>query len=89
MSLPPDLTMEDFRNLVETLQRAISEMSSLAERIDALEKANAASYEAAVALKDSQQQLYEAQRAQQEVNRLMKQSLDDLLVVMGRKTTVH
>lgn len=87
--LPPDVTMEDFRNLVETLQRAITEMSGLAARIDALEKANAASYEAAVALKDSQQQLYEAQRAQQEVNRLMKQSLDDLLAVMGRKTTVH
>lgn len=87
--MPPEISLDDFRSLVDMLQKALHEMSALAERIDALEKANAASYEAAVALKDSQQQLYEAQKAQQEVNRLMKQSLDELLAAMGHSRTIH
>ena len=83
MPLPPEITLEDFRSLVNTVQSAIHELGELARRVEALEQANAASYEAAVALKDSQQQLYEAQRSQQEVNRLMKQSLDRLMAALG------
>jgi len=83
MALPPEITIEDLRNLVNMVQAAIHELRDLAQRVDALEKANEASYEAAVALKDNQRELYEAQKSQQEVNKLMKQSLDRLLEALG------
>lgn len=79
MSLPPGITFEDFRRLVEMLQTAIQQMSDLANRVRALEEANDAHLTAALALKDSQQQLYEAQKAQQEVNTLVKQTLETLM----------
>ena len=74
-SIPPEITFADFRQLVEMLQTTISGMAGLADRIRALEEANQASYAAALALKDNQQQLFDAQKAQQEVNALLKQSL--------------
>jgi DNA-binding ferritin-like protein len=83
MSLPPEISLDDFRQLVEMLQTAIGGMSHLAERIKALEEANEASYAAALALKDNQQQLFEAQKAQQEVNNILKDSLDKLLLAIG------
>ncbi len=83
MPLPPEISLEDFRHLVEMLQTAIAGMSNLAERVKALEEANEASYAAALALKDNQQQLYEAQKAQQEVNNILKESLDKLLLAIG------
>jgi len=83
MSMPPEISLDDFRQLVEMLQTAISGMSHLAERVRALEEANEASYAAALALKDNQQQLFEAQKAQQEVNNLLKDSLDKLLLAIG------
>jgi predicted RNA-binding Zn ribbon-like protein len=84
MSLPPEINLDDFRQLVEMLQTAISGMSNLAERVRALEEANEASYAAALALKDNQQQLFEAQKAQQEVNTILKDSLDKLLMAIGQ-----
>jgi hypothetical protein len=84
MSLPPGITFEDFRRLVEMLQTTIQGMADLANRIKALEEANDAHLTAALALKDSQQQLYEAQKAQQEVNLLVKQTLDTLMRAMGQ-----
>ena len=89
MSLPPEITFEDFRQLVEMLKSAIEGMAGLADRIKALEDANQASYAAAVALKENQQQLFEAQKAQQEVNSLLKQSLDQLLAAMGSNRMVQ
>jgi predicted RNA-binding Zn ribbon-like protein len=86
MSLPPEITLQDFRQLVELLQTAIAGMAGLADRVAALEEANQAHYAAAVALKENQQQLFEAQKAQQEVNALLKQSLDQLLQAVGRPT---
>jgi hypothetical protein len=83
MSMPPEISLDDFRQLVEMLQTAIGGMSNLAERVRALEEANEASYAAALALKDNQQQLFEAQKAQQEVNTLLKDSLDKLLLAIG------
>ena len=83
MSMPPEISLDDFRQLVEMLQTAISGMSNLAERVKALEEANEASYAAALALKDNQQQLFEAQKAQQEVNNILKDSLDKLLMAIG------
>jgi hypothetical protein len=53
MAISPEITFEDFRRLVETLQTAIAGMSSLAERVKVLEDANNASYAAALALKKS------------------------------------
>lgn len=81
--MPPEISLDDFRQLVEMLQTAISGMSNLAERVKALEEANEASYAAALALKDNQQQLFEAQKAQQEVNNILKDSLDKLLMAIG------
>ena len=78
MAISPEITFEDFRRLVETVQAAIAGMSSLADRVKALEDANNASYAAAVALKENQQQLFEAQKAQQQVNELLKKSMDQL-----------
>ena len=87
--MPPEITFADFRQLVEMLQTAIAGMSDLADRVRALEEANQASYTAAVALKENQQQLFEAQKAQQEVNSLLKQSLDKLLAAMNTNPRVH
>ena len=81
--MPPEISLDDFRQLVEMLQTAISGMSNLAERVRALEEANEASYAAALALKDNQLQLFEAQKAQQEVNNILKDSLDKLLLAIG------
>jgi hypothetical protein len=89
MPLPPDITIDDFRKLVEMLQTTIGGMSELADRVKALEDANQASYAAAVALKENQQQLFDAQKAQQEVNMLLKQSLDKLLAAMNTGRTVQ
>lgn len=91
MSLPPGITFEDFRRLVEMLQVTIQGMSDLANRIKTLEEANDAHLAAALALKDSQQQLFEAQKAQQEVNVMMKQTLDTVLRALGeaRKPTIQ
>jgi hypothetical protein len=88
-SIPPEITFADFRQLVELLQTTIAGMSELAERVRALEEANQAQYTAAVALKDNQQQLFDAQKAQQEVNTLLKQSLDRLLAAMNTNRTVQ
>ena len=87
--MPPEITFADFRQLVEMLQTAIASMSDLADRVRALEEANQASYTAAVALKENQLQLFEAQKAQQEVNTLLKQSLDRLLAAMNTNPRVH
>ena len=89
MSLPPEITIADFRQLVEMLQTTIAGMSDLADRVRSLEEANQASYTAALALKDNQQQLFDAQKAQQEVNHLLKQSLDKLLAAMSTNRTVQ
>lgn len=89
MPLPPEITFADFRQLVEMLQTTIAGMSDLADRVRALEDANQASYTAAVALKENQQQLFDAQKAQQEVNTLLKQSLDKLLAAMSTNRTVQ
>lgn len=89
MPLPPEITLADFRQLVEMLQTTIAGMSDLADRVRALEDANQASYTAAVALKENQQQLFDAQKAQQEVNTLLKQSLDKLLAAMSTNRTVQ
>ena len=88
-SIPPEITLADFRQLVEMLQTTISGMSDLADRVRALEEANQASYAAAVALKENQQQLFDAQKAQQEVNALLKQSLDKLLAAMNTGRSVQ
>jgi hypothetical protein len=88
-SIPPEITLADFRQLVEMLQTTISGMSDLADRVRALEDANQASYAAAVALKENQQQLFDAQKAQQEVNTLLKQSLDKLLAAMNTSRSVQ
>jgi predicted RNA-binding Zn ribbon-like protein len=71
------------------LQTTIAGMSALAERVRALEDANQASYNAALALKENQQQLFEAQKSQQDVNALLKQSLDKLLAAIGSNKSVH
>lgn len=84
MSLPPGISLEDFKRLVDALQTAIHQMAELARRVEVLEEANDAHLTAALALKDSQQQLYEAQKAQQEVNQLLRQTLDDLLRSIGK-----
>jgi predicted RNA-binding Zn ribbon-like protein len=89
MALPPEITFDDFRRLVETLQAAIQGMADLAGRVQALEESNQAQYAAALALKENQQQLFEAQKAQQEVNMLLKQSLDQLLRAIGGTTSVQ
>ena len=78
-----EISFEDFRSLVEMLQTAISGMSDLAGRVKALEDANQASYETALALKENQQQLFEMQKGQQEVLSLLKRSLDQLLSAIG------
>jgi len=85
MSLPPEITLEDFQNVVQLLKSAIHEMAELAHRVQILEKANEAHLEAALALKDSQQKFFEAQKAQQEFNTLVKESLDELLHSIGRR----
>ena len=54
--------------------------------VKALEEANEASYTAAVALKDNQQQLFEMQKSQQELLALMKRSLDQLLNAISGNT---
>jgi predicted RNA-binding Zn ribbon-like protein len=89
MAISPEITFEDFRRLVETVQAAIAGMSSLADRVKALEDANNASYAAAVALKENQQQLFEAQKAQQQVNELLKKSMDQLLGAIGNNSTLQ
>lgn len=83
-----EITFEDFRQVVEMLQTAISGMSDLAGRVKALEDANQASYAAAVALKENQQQLFEMQKGQQEVLGLLKRSLDQLLSAIGGNVPV-
>ena len=88
-SIPPEITFADFRQLVEMLQTTIAGMSDLADRVRALEEANQAHYQAAVALKENQLQLFESQKAQQEVNTLLKQSLDKLLAAMGSSRTIQ
>jgi predicted RNA-binding Zn ribbon-like protein len=88
-SIPPEITLADFRQLVEMLQTTITGMSDLADRVRALEEANQASYAAALALKENQQQLFDAQKAQQEVNALLKQSLDKLLAAMSTNRSVQ
>lgn len=88
-SIPPEITFADFRQLVELLQTTITGMSDLADRVRALEEANQASYAAAVALKENQQELFEAQKSQQEVNALLKQSLDRLLAAMNTSRSVQ
>lgn len=87
--MPPEISFEDIRQLVEMLQTTIAGMSALADRVKALEDANQASYAAALALKDNQQQLFEAQKAQQQVNALLKESLDKLLAAIGTNRTVQ
>jgi ABC-type transporter Mla subunit MlaD len=89
MPLPPEISIEDFRRVVEMLQTTIAGMSDLADRVRALEEANQASYNTALALKENQQQLFEAQKAQQDVNTLLKQSLDQLLSVIGNNQSVN
>jgi DNA-binding ferritin-like protein len=89
MPLLPEITFADFRQLVEMLQTTITGMADLADRVRALEEANQASYSAALALKENQQQLFDAQKAQQEVNQLLKQSLDKLLAAMSTNRTVQ
>lgn len=89
MAISPEITFEDFRRLVETLQVAVAGMSSLAERVKALEDANNASYAAALALKENQQQLFEAQKSQQQVNELLKKGLDQLLSAIGSNSTTQ
>ena len=89
MPLPPEISFADFRQLVEMLQTTIAGMSDLADRVRALEEANQASYSAALALKENQQQLFDAQKAQQEVNQLLKHSLDKLLAAMTTNRTVQ
>jgi hypothetical protein len=89
MDLPPEITFEDFRNVVEMLKTAIQGMSDLADRVRALEQANDAHLEAAIALKGSQMKLFEAQKAQQDVNILMKESLDTLLRSIGHRATIQ
>jgi hypothetical protein len=81
--MPSEITFEDFRRVVEMLQTAISGMSDLAGRVKAVEDANQASYEAALALKENQHQLFEMQKSQQEVLALLKRSLDQLLSAIG------
>lgn len=88
MSLP-EISFEDFRRVVEMLQTTISGMAELANRVKALEEANDAHYAAALALRETQQQLFDAYKAQQELNTLMKQSLDTLLRVIGPQGTVN
>jgi hypothetical protein len=83
-----EITFEDFRQVVEMLQTAISGMSDLAGRVKALEDANQASYNATVALKENQQQLFEMQKGQQEVLGLLKRSLDQLLTAIGGNVPV-
>jgi hypothetical protein len=88
--MPSEISFEDFRNVVEMLQTAIGQISELAGRVKALEDANQASYSAAVALKENQQQLFEMQKGQQEVLGLMKRSLDQLLsAISGNVHTVN
>jgi hypothetical protein len=85
-----EISFEDFRQVVEMLQTAISGMSELAGRVKALEDANQASYTAAVALKENQQALFEMQKSQQEVLGLLKRSLDQLLTAIGGNVpTIH
>ncbi len=81
--MPSEISIDDFRQVVELLHSAIKDMKELADRVKALEEANDASYKAAVALKDTQLQLFEMQKGQQEVLGLMKQSLDQLLAAVG------
>jgi len=88
MSLP-EITFEDFRRVVEMLQTTIGGMADLANRVKVPEEANDAHYAAAVALRESQQQLFEAYKAQQELNTLMNQSLDTLLRVIGPTGAVN
>ncbi|HEX3879972.1 MAG TPA: hypothetical protein VHW24_23480 [Bryobacteraceae bacterium] len=85
-----EIGLDDFRNIVEMLQKTIAGMSDLAERVKALEDANQESYTAAVALKENQQQLFEMQKSQQEVLGLMKNSLDQLLrAISGNMPAVN
>jgi hypothetical protein len=87
--MPPEISFEDFRRLVEMLQQTIGGMAGLAERVKALEDANEASYSAALALKANQEQLFAAQKAQSEVNALLKESLDKLLKAIGNNSSIQ
>jgi predicted RNA-binding Zn ribbon-like protein len=87
--MPSEITFEDFRKVVDTLQAAVSGMADLAARVRALEEANQAQYATAVALKENQQQLFESQKAQQEVNALLKHSLDQLLRALAGSQSVQ
>lgn len=89
MDLPPEVSLEDFRNLVDMLKTAIQGMRELHDRVRVLEEANDAHLEAAMALKDSQMKLFEAQKAQQDLNLLVKESLDTLLRTIGRRETIQ
>src|SRR5579862_723578 len=68
MENPGPISLEEFRQLVEMLRTTITGMSDLADRVKALEDSNNQSLAAAVALKENQQQLYEAYQAQQKLN---------------------
>jgi hypothetical protein len=81
--MQPDISLDDLRSVIEKLQAAIDTISDLAGRVKALEDANEASYNAAVALKENQMQLFEMQKGQQEVLGLMKRSLDQLLTAIS------
>jgi regulator of replication initiation timing len=89
MPLPPDITFEDFRKLVEMVQTTIAELSDLCARVKALEEANEAHYSAAVALRDNLEKMFEAQKAQQEVNSMIRQSIDQLLQAMRGNTWIQ
>jgi hypothetical protein len=87
MGSPDQISLEEFRQLVEMLRTTIAGMSDLADRVKALEDSNNQSLAAALALKENQQQLYEAYQAQQKLNALFKQGLDQLLAAIGNNTT--
>jgi hypothetical protein len=83
MSLPPEITLEEFRHVVEMLRTTLAGMADLADRVKALEETNEASLAAYVALKDSQQHLFETYKAQQQINVLFREGLDNLLAAIG------
>ncbi len=89
MSPPPEIPLEEFRQVLEMLRTVISEMADLRDRIKTLEEANQASLEAYVALRDNQQHLFETYKAQQELNVLFRQGLDNLLAALGNNNTKH
>jgi len=89
MSLPPEITLDEFRQVVEMLRTTIAGMAELAGRVKALEETNEASLAAYLALKDSQHHLFETYKAQQEINVLFRQGLDNLLAAIGNNDIKH